>query len=273
MSTLMSKIVLSVFLLSILACGTNEEINRGTTTDYGNNNSTEAQNASITLETKEITEESFEKKEKEGESLFTADVMDKLTGHSLEETDQTEQASTKIEVAANQPKKAEETLKVVNEENSADAQAAAPASAEEELEAPEESAEEAYDEEKYQASIALAQSEMHTKVDALIPNAPFFMKDKLKGNTDDLLLCGDDCEDQAKSLMVTSYSVSRFLENRGLGLAATDINAAIAAASKLLSDVALIILEATAPEPDPTTIIMLVDIFMADLRELIMAFL
>lgn len=286
MSALMSKFVLTGFFAVIIGCGTNEQIERNPTSsqDYGSTGSHDNADASIDLNKVQITEEKFEKKEQEGEHIFTSDIMSQLIGRSLEENDQPSQTSNKVidlsaSNSASQPKQLDqaedtsESLNAVTEEDeqelSTEPELAQSAPSEDDSE---ELADE-YNEEKYLEAMSLAQAEMQSKVEAMIPNAPSFMKNKLKLNADELLFCGDDCEDRAKALMVTSYSISRFLDSRGLALTATDIDAAIAAGGKLLSDIALIIVEATSPNPDPTSIIMLVDIFISDLRELIMAFL
>ena len=274
MSALMSKIVLVILFLSHLACGTKEKIDRKGSGDYQTNNASKSSDA-IVLDTDEVSEDTFQVKEKEGEGIFTPDVMDRVMGQQLEANDPVQSSSNQVlDVEKNSDNQAKEVIDDKSNSQEGDDTGSQPVDVKEEANG-EETAEESYSDEKYQESMALAQSEMQTKLDEMIPNAPSFVMSKLKGNADQLLHCSgdEDCEDKAKGLMVTSYSVSRFLDARDLNLAATDINAAIAAGTKLLSDIALIIVEATSPEPDPMTIIMLVDIFISDLRDLIMSFL
>ena len=275
MGAFMSKIILVGLFFSIVACGTKDKIEQKTVENSGSVESMDA--TRITLETSEISEDSFQEKEQEGENIFTAEVMSQVVSQNLEENDGTNHIANKtLEVSENNQETAEEDLNVApegedNHSGEAENDVSQQADAQEE-EIAEETAQEAFDEEKYLESMALAQSEMETKIDALIPNAPSFMKSKLKSNAEQLLYCGDDCEDKAQDLMITSYSVSRFLDSRGYNLTATDINAAIAAGTKLLSDVALIIVEASSPEPDPMAIVMLVDLFIQDLQALILSF-
>ncbi|MFK7825375.1 MAG: hypothetical protein AB8G05_14565 [Oligoflexales bacterium] len=274
----MSKLVISGLFLSIVACGTKEKIEqKKLSSDYGNGSTESMDATSITLETSEISEDSFQEKEQEGENIFTAEIMSQVIGQGLEENGQADQISNQVvEINENNPGEDEENLNVAqgkeNNNSEETGNNLGDQAYEQGEEIAEETAEEAFDEEKYLETMALAQSEMGTKIDALIPNAPSFLKNKLQSNAEQLLYCGDNCEDKAQDLMITSYSVSRFLDSRGYNLAATDINAAIAAGTKLLSDVALIILEASSPEPDPMAIVMLVDLFIQDLQELILSF-